>query len=134
MATQYMYNSMGVGRRGRLTKEEMDKIQHNICTNSIQDSRKNTGAKTDQVQHGNKNKQTTTSTFELIILNYRLTIRYINTLIFGLLVYVQWHLHCWMCYGSDPFYSLKSLAHCLRPTCAVSVSSSCNEQANISMV
>jgi hypothetical protein len=24
MATQYMYNSMGVGRRGRLTKGEMD--------------------------------------------------------------------------------------------------------------
>jgi hypothetical protein len=32
MATQYTYNSMGVGRRGRLTKEEMDKIQHDICT------------------------------------------------------------------------------------------------------
>jgi hypothetical protein len=36
-----MYNTMGVGRSsGRLTKREMDEIQHNIHTNGVQDSRK----------------------------------------------------------------------------------------------
>jgi hypothetical protein len=37
-----MYNSMGVGRRGRLTKGETDEIQHDVCTNGVQDSRKHT--------------------------------------------------------------------------------------------
>jgi hypothetical protein len=63
------------------------------------------GAKTDQVQHGNKNNQTTTFTFELIILNYRTNNKVINTLIFGLSVYIQQHLHCWMCCGFDPPFS-----------------------------
>jgi hypothetical protein len=35
-----MYNYMGTSRRGRLLKE-MDEKQHDICTRSIQDSRKN---------------------------------------------------------------------------------------------
>jgi hypothetical protein len=35
-----MYNSMGTSRRGRLLKGEMDEKQHDICTKSIQDSRK----------------------------------------------------------------------------------------------
>jgi hypothetical protein len=35
-----MYNSMGTGRRGRLSKGEMDKKQYNIHTKSIQESRK----------------------------------------------------------------------------------------------
>ena len=42
MATQYMYNSMGVGRKPMLTKGEMDRKQYDIYINSIQDSRKNT--------------------------------------------------------------------------------------------
>jgi hypothetical protein len=33
---------MRVGRRGRLTKEETDKIQYDIHTNGVKDSRKET--------------------------------------------------------------------------------------------
>ena len=42
MDTQSMYNSMGTGRRGRLSEGETDEKQHDICINSIQDSRKDT--------------------------------------------------------------------------------------------
>jgi hypothetical protein len=40
MATQYTYNSVGVGRRVRLMKGKMDKIQYNIYIDGVHDSRK----------------------------------------------------------------------------------------------
>jgi hypothetical protein len=42
IVTRYMYNSMGISRRGRLMKEKMDKTQQDICTDGIQDSREHT--------------------------------------------------------------------------------------------
>jgi hypothetical protein len=35
-----MYNSTRTSRRGRLSRGEMDEKQYDICTKSIQDSRK----------------------------------------------------------------------------------------------